>query len=149
MATHSSLLAWRIPWTEEPGGLQSMGSQIIGHDWGSSAPRHAEDLKNLPKVTPSFLLMCIAGVSLFHADSWTKSTLQNQSVWFLLLEGGASFVIVENRGEEDKRMKFVFHMRPMCTELSCWKYLKNAPFFFYRKSCGIMNLLLFLSFSRP
>ena len=30
-ATHSSILAWRIPWTEEPGGLQSMGSQKVGH----------------------------------------------------------------------------------------------------------------------
>ena len=32
MATHSSTLAWKIPWTEEPGGLQSMGSQRAGHD---------------------------------------------------------------------------------------------------------------------
>ena len=32
MATHSSILAWRIPWPEEPGGLQSMGSQRVGHD---------------------------------------------------------------------------------------------------------------------
>ena len=32
MATHSSIFAWRIPWTEEPGGLPSMGSQTVGHD---------------------------------------------------------------------------------------------------------------------
>ena len=32
MITHSSILAWRIPWTEEPGGLQSKGSQRVGHD---------------------------------------------------------------------------------------------------------------------
>ena len=32
MATHSSILAWRIPWTEDPGGLQSMGSQRVRHD---------------------------------------------------------------------------------------------------------------------
>ena len=32
MATHSSIHAWKIPWTEEPGGLQSMGSQRVGHD---------------------------------------------------------------------------------------------------------------------
>ena len=32
MATHSSILAWRIPWTEEPGGLQCTGSQKVGHD---------------------------------------------------------------------------------------------------------------------
>ena len=33
MATHSSILAWDFPWTEKPGGLQSMGSQRVGHDW--------------------------------------------------------------------------------------------------------------------
>ena len=32
MATHCSILAWRIPWREEPGGLQSIGSQKVGHD---------------------------------------------------------------------------------------------------------------------
>ena len=32
MATHPSILAWEIPWEEEPGGLQSMGSQRVGHD---------------------------------------------------------------------------------------------------------------------
>ena len=32
MVTHSSTLAWKIPWKEEPGGLQSMGSQRVGHD---------------------------------------------------------------------------------------------------------------------
>jgi len=32
MATHSSILVWRIPWTEEAGGLRSMGSQRVGHD---------------------------------------------------------------------------------------------------------------------
>ena len=36
MATHSSILAWRIPWTEEPGGLQSMGSQRVGRDWATN-----------------------------------------------------------------------------------------------------------------
>ena len=32
VATHSSIVAWEIPWTEEPGGLQSMGSQRVGHN---------------------------------------------------------------------------------------------------------------------
>ena len=36
MATHSSTLAWKIPWTEEPGRLQPMGSQRVGHDWVTS-----------------------------------------------------------------------------------------------------------------
>ena len=51
MATHSSILAWKIPWMEEPGRLQSMGSQIVGHDWVTSlhftywAPREYSLLK--------------------------------------------------------------------------------------------------------
>ena len=36
IATHSSILAWRIPWTEEPGRLQSMESQRVGHDWATN-----------------------------------------------------------------------------------------------------------------
>ena len=36
MAIHSSTVAWEIPWTEEPGRLQSMGSQRVGHDWATS-----------------------------------------------------------------------------------------------------------------
>ena len=36
LAAHSSTLAWKIPWTEEPGGLQSMGSLRVGHDWTTS-----------------------------------------------------------------------------------------------------------------
>ena len=38
VAPHSTTLAWKIPWTEEPGGLQSMGSQRVRHDWATSLP---------------------------------------------------------------------------------------------------------------
>ena len=40
MAAHSSVLAWRIPWTEEPGGLQSISWQRVGHDWSHLAHMH-------------------------------------------------------------------------------------------------------------
>ena len=40
MATHSSTVAWKIPWTEEPGRLQSMGLQRVGHDWATSLHFH-------------------------------------------------------------------------------------------------------------
>ena len=42
MAPHSSTLAWKIPWMEEPGGLQSMGSRRAGHDWATSLSRIGE-----------------------------------------------------------------------------------------------------------
>ena len=40
VATHSSTLAWRIPWTEEPGGLQSMRPQRVRHDWSTNTTQH-------------------------------------------------------------------------------------------------------------
>ena len=43
MANHSSILDWRIPWTKEPGGLQSMGSQRVGHDWATNI--HTDTLR--------------------------------------------------------------------------------------------------------
>ena len=48
MATHTSILAWEIPWTEEPGGLQSMGSQRVRHDRGHKpidVPSYPKDTK--------------------------------------------------------------------------------------------------------
>ena len=81
MATHSSILAWRIPWTEEPGRLQSMGSQRVGHDWetfilSTSSPllrdtqkfwrnTHREPATNVSCVKPAILvqgLLCLLGV---------------------------------------------------------------------------------------
>ena len=40
MATHSSMLPWEIPWTEEPGGLQSVGSKRVGYDVVTKPPHH-------------------------------------------------------------------------------------------------------------
>ena len=40
MATHSSILAWKIPWVREPGGLQSLESQRVGHDLVAKQPQH-------------------------------------------------------------------------------------------------------------
>ena len=58
MATHSSILAWKIPWTEEPGGLQSMGSQRVRHD---STYIYVEDvgrkLGSLPSSAEPVLLL--------------------------------------------------------------------------------------------
>ena len=47
MATHSNTLVWKIPWTEEPGGLQSMGSLQVGHDWATSLSCIGEGNGNL------------------------------------------------------------------------------------------------------
>ena len=53
METHSSVLAWRIPWTEEPSRLQPMGSQKTGHDWSNLAHMHL-DKYTLMNIWDSF-----------------------------------------------------------------------------------------------
>ena len=52
MATHSSILAWRIPGTAEPGGLPSMGSHRVGHNWSdlAAAAAMSQWAKNLPAM---------------------------------------------------------------------------------------------------
>ena len=50
MATHSSVLAWRIPGMGEPGGLPFMGSHRVGHDWSDLAAAVLLQMKNLPEM---------------------------------------------------------------------------------------------------
>ena len=45
MAAHSSIVAWEIPWTEEPGGLQSMGSQTVKHDFATIQGQQKKEAK--------------------------------------------------------------------------------------------------------
>ena len=44
MGTHSTILAWRIPWTEEPGGVQSVGWQRVGYNWSDLAAAAADSI---------------------------------------------------------------------------------------------------------
>ena len=70
MATQSSILAWRIPWTEEPGGLQSTGSQRVGHDWATSLHFTSKPLRlhgyMQPKYTNVDILWKYHVQPLFH-----------------------------------------------------------------------------------
>ena len=54
MATHSSILAWRIPWTEEPGGLHAIGSQRVRHKWSNLAHMHTT-YASWPSIIQSLL----------------------------------------------------------------------------------------------
>ena len=54
MATHSSVLAWRIPGMAEPGGLPSMGSHRVGHDWSDLAAEHLNNKHDCKEFTYSF-----------------------------------------------------------------------------------------------
>ena len=77
-ATHSSILPWRIPWTEEPGGLQSMGLQTVGHDWVTdiafweTEPLSLWCLIATPRGNPQnwMLKTCPVGI-----DCWPKTNI--------------------------------------------------------------------------
>ena len=59
MATHSILPAWRIPWTEEPGGLQSMGLQRVRHSWTANTHTHNPLQTQLPsRETDGMMCVC-------------------------------------------------------------------------------------------
>ena len=73
MATHSSILAWRIPWTEEPGGLQPMGSQRVGHDW-------VTDTFTITLVVEWFVQILIA-LQYLHEKYFLHWALQAQNVF--------------------------------------------------------------------
>ena len=72
MAAHFSILAWKIPWTMEPGRLQSMGSQRVGHDGVTSL---SLSMKSLPNPGPYNLYYILSnGQSVFDGLSSTKAT---------------------------------------------------------------------------
>ena len=63
MAPHSSTLAWKIPWTEEPGRLQPMGLQRVGHDWATSFTFHFRALEEEMATHSSVLAWRIPGMA--------------------------------------------------------------------------------------
>ena len=60
MATHSSILAWRIPWTEEPGGLQSVGLQRVRHDWVTELMDHSPPGSSVHGILQARILEWVA-----------------------------------------------------------------------------------------
>ena len=77
MATHSCILAWRIPWMEEPGGLQSMGLQRVGHDWVTSLSLSLSLLTTCMWVQAILYLW----VLLYFLIYLTTVILKETSVW--------------------------------------------------------------------
>ena len=75
MATHSSTLAWRIPWREEPGRLQSMGSQRVGHDWATSL-----------SLSCKWLLWCLVWVASFSQcfPKYTHNCVDNFGEYLIM-----------------------------------------------------------------
>ena len=89
MATHSSILAWRIPWTEEPGRLQSIGSQKVGHDLVTE--QHSRQIFNTLLIAKTFTLLLLVGISIdiaymkINLSRALKMLLMPQSILMNLL----------------------------------------------------------------
>ena len=76
MATHSSILAWRIPWREEPGRLQSTGSQRVGHNWATSLSLSLSKGKSGLVKWICRLIILQSGSEGSLPNTWTKAILE-------------------------------------------------------------------------
>ena len=81
MATHSSILAWRIPWSEEPGRLQFKGSKWVRHNWANNTLTQL--LKTLGKKSSQFSHLRILNKIIFKADSFgfNQDSLSCSFIW--------------------------------------------------------------------
>ena len=144
MATHSSLLAWRIQWTEEPGGLQSMGSQITGLSTdahkGSKEPALSHTIFPLDVHSGYFSFSC----------GFMNQINFMEPISLILALGRRSKLCHCEITEEIKTKEWNwFFTRGRCALRRPVENTRKMLPFSYRKSWGIMNLLLFLSFSGP
>ena len=89
MVTHSSILARRIPWTEKPGRLQSMGSQRVGHDWANKPGIVCSLLKATVNILKNIILknsvwgLVLLAWFLYLVLAWWASDFKNQQDKFL------------------------------------------------------------------
>ena len=125
MATHISILAWRIPWTEEAGRLQSMGSQRVRHNWATNTHMKPERKKKKKKERNSWISITCNGksqhsstyiyfVKLRMNDNhcfWSSQTLAMDKIKYIVK--GISFqfkIAIKHLGEWIKAFSFQFHI---------------------------------------
>ena len=91
METHSSILAWRIPWTEKPGRLQSMGSQRFGHDW-VTYKQEADAVATILHRTDNRFLFPVAYWSGLQFLLWHQTNLKSQCETIIIIHIGPKCV---------------------------------------------------------
>ena len=97
MAPHSSTLAWKIPWTEEPGGLPSKGSHRVGHDWSDLAAAAAglSFWKEWFWSSPNFGQSCISVLLPIRLRQFDKTEWKKWDTLDVLRQSGKWFVSQE------------------------------------------------------
>jgi len=79
MAAHSSILAWKIPWTVEPGRLLSVGSQRVGHDWATSLSLSRDYIEILVLETKLYqILLSLCKITVFICFSEWSHSMANE-----------------------------------------------------------------------
>ena len=153
MAPHSSTLAWKIPWTEEPGRLQSMGSQRVRHDWvtslsfshigeGNGNPLQCSCLEN-PRDRGT-LWTAVSGVAQSQTRlKWLIYTLKCD-YWIVLDKVGSFYPPTQQRGLFPFILTTTRH--PKCFEFPFWQ-VKNGTSSFHFSSPWVSLLLDFLCWS--
>ena len=125
MAPHSSTLAWKIPWTDEPGRLQSMGSLRVGHDWATSLS-----------------LSCIGEG---NGNSLQCSCLENprdRGAWWAAVYGVAqSWTPLMWLGSSSSSTVFYRFIHVVaCIRIPRLSWLINIPLYGYTTFCSFINV---------
>ena len=142
MATHSSTFAWKIPWTKDPGRLQSMGSQRVGHDWATSLHLFSW----APKSLQTKWIDCSHEINrclllgrkvMTNIDSILKISDSTLLTKFRLVK--AMVFPVVTYGCESWTIKKAEHQRIYAFELWCWRRLLRVPWTARRSNQSILK----------
>ena len=122
MAPHSSTLAWKIPWTEEPGRLQSMGSQRVGHDWATSLSFHFHALEKEMATHSSVLAWRIPGTG-GGPRGLLSRVEQSRTRLTRLSSSSKCFIMIRFRWCTSARNPTEVVLSPFCAlcgDVCCW-----------------------------
>ena len=124
MATHPSILARRIPWTEEPAGLQSIGWQRVAHDWSDLAHMHTTKCPLTDKLIMKmwYIEYLYNGILLSHKNEWGNSICR---IWMDL-----EIIILS---EVSQRKINIISLICKILNWYKWTYLQNRKTQRYRK----------------
>ena len=135
MATHSSILAWKIPWMEEPGRLQSMGTQRVGHDWVNSLSLKISADGDCSHEIKRYL--SLGRKAMTNLDSILKSRDITLPTKVQLVKAVVFPVITY--GCESWTIKKAEHQRIDAFELWCWRRLLRVPWTARRSNQSILK----------
>ena len=104
MATHSKTLAWRMPWTEEPHRLQSIGSQRVRHDWSDLAHTYA-NMYSISSKTIYYLHSECPSLENYCCNQQCQFNLYTEYLWKLSSHlGGSSTQVSQNREHQSQNL---------------------------------------------